>query len=288
MVIDSKTSGIIVTVVLVIMACRVIYLNVKLMLYGIWTLKAADIEKRRWDDVRRLVDLAKIKIGQVVYWRMDISTIVLVRIHTVSVSPDNTIEYSASPLYGDEISFTDEQIGKEIFVDLSNIEQDGDFGKEENKSFIQKQQIKASYKEIVAMATKEKMKVVLHTTLKMEDLEFVIKCLRESKNPLERDKEFHILIVRVYMKLLEVAQCDIHSLMSREKIDKILKEKRDEHKNMSVFKDARDPAELVVNAVIVTCETLACCTAWKMGCTSIKYAWLDNEREAAFVYLVPD
>ena len=30
MVIDSKTSGIIVTVVLVIMACRVIYLNVKL------------------------------------------------------------------------------------------------------------------------------------------------------------------------------------------------------------------------------------------------------------------
>ena len=80
--------------------------------------KAADIEKRRWDDVRRLVDLAKIKIGQVVYWRMDISTIVLVRIHTVSVSPDNTIEYSASSLYGDEISFTDEQIGKEIFVDL--------------------------------------------------------------------------------------------------------------------------------------------------------------------------
>lgn len=80
---------------------------------------------RRWDDVRRLVDLAKIKIGQVVYWRMDISTIVLVRIHTVSVSPDNTIEYSASSLYGDEISFTDELIGKEIFVDLQEVpEQD--------------------------------------------------------------------------------------------------------------------------------------------------------------------
>ena len=56
----------------------------------------------------------------------------LVRIHTVSVSPDNTIEYSASSLYGDEISFTDELIGKEIFVDLPNTEQDGDFGKEEN------------------------------------------------------------------------------------------------------------------------------------------------------------
>ncbi len=108
------------------------YMGFFILLYGIWTLKAADIEKRRWDDVRRLVDLAKIKIGQVVYWRMDISTIVLVRIHTVSVSPDNTIEYSASSLYGDEISFTDELIGKEIFVDLPNTEQDGDFGKEEN------------------------------------------------------------------------------------------------------------------------------------------------------------
>ena len=101
------------------------YMGFFILLYGIWTLKAADIEKRRWDDVRRLVDLAKIKIGQVVYWRMDISTIVLVRIHTVSVSPDNTIEYSASSLYGDEISFTDELIGKEIFVDLQEVpEQD--------------------------------------------------------------------------------------------------------------------------------------------------------------------
>ena len=127
------------------------------------------------------------------------------------------------------------------------------------------------------------MKVVSHTTLKMEDLEFIIKCLREPKNPLERDKEFHILVVREYMKLQEVTQCDIHSLMSRGKIDKILKEKRDEHK---IFKDARDPAELVVNAVIATCEMLACCKAWKMGCASIKYAWL--EREGVFVYLVPD
>ena len=101
------------------------YMGFFILLYGIWTLKAADIEKRRWDDVRRLVDLAKIKIGQVVYWRMDISTIVLVRIHTISVSPDNTIEYSASSLYGDEISFTDELIGKEIFVDLQEVpEQD--------------------------------------------------------------------------------------------------------------------------------------------------------------------
>lgn len=95
------------------------------LLYSIWTLKVADIEKRRSDEARRLLDLAKIKIGQVVYWRMDISTIVLVRIHTVSVSPDNTIEYSASSLHGDEISFTDEQIGKEIFVDLQEVpEQD--------------------------------------------------------------------------------------------------------------------------------------------------------------------
>lgn len=259
-----------------------------IVFYGIWTLKAADIEKRRWDEASRILGMVKIKPGQVVYWRMDASTIMLVRVYKISVSPDSDtiVKYSAGSLFGNEICFTDEQIGKEIFVDLPNSEQDGDFGKEENKSSIQKQQIKAPYKEIVAMATKEKMKVVSHTTLKMEDLEFVIKCLREHKNPLERDKEFHILIVRAYMKLLEVTQCDIHSLMSRGKIDKILKKKRDEHKNMSVFKDARDPAELVVNAVIVTCETLACCKAWKMGCTSIKYAWL--EREGAFVYLVPD
>ena len=36
------------------------YMGFFILLYGIWTLKAADIEKRRWDDVRRLVDLAKI------------------------------------------------------------------------------------------------------------------------------------------------------------------------------------------------------------------------------------
>lgn len=256
-----------------------------ILLYGIWTLEAAGIEKRRWDEASRILGMVKIKPGQVVYWRMDASTIMLVRVYKISVSPDSDtiVKYSAGSLFGDEICFTDEQIGKEIFVDLPNSEQDGDFGKEENKSSIQMQQIKAPYKEIVAMATKEKRKVVSHTTLKMEDLEFVIKCLREPKSPLERDKEFYILVVREYMKLQEVTQCDIHSLMSRGKIDKILKEKRDEHK---IFKDTRDPAELVVNAVIATCEMLACCKAWKMGCASIKYAWL--EREGVFVYLVPD
>ena len=265
------------------------YMGYFILLYGIWTLKVAAIEKRRWDDAGRALGIAKIKPGQVVYWRMDVSTIMLVRVYKISVSPDpdTLVKYSARSLFGNEICFTDEQIGNEIFVDLPNNEQDGDFRKEENKSSIQKQQIEASYKEIVAMATKEKMKVVSQTTLKMEDLEFIIKCLREPKNPLERDKEFHILVVREYMKLQEVTQCDIHSLMSREKIDKTLKGKRVKHK---IFKDARDPAELIVNAVIATCEMLACCKAWKTGCTSAKYAWLDNEREGVvvFVHLVPD
>lgn len=105
-----------------------------ILLYGIWTLEAADIEKRRWDEASRILGMVKIKPGQVVYWRMDVSTIILVRVYKISVSPDpdTLVKYSAGSLFGNEICFTDEQIGKEIFVDLPNSEQDGDFGKEEN------------------------------------------------------------------------------------------------------------------------------------------------------------